>query len=762
MLSRLLHGSIRKKLAGLIFLSALPALALVGVLGLLGRNKVIDDSKLELLTFIRHAAEAQDHSTGATRLMLRNLSRVPAVQQLDATTCNRIFANVIRINQQHYAALHLVDLHGDVIASSNPDNRANYADSKHFKEALLFKRFVVGEFQLGVSLNAPVIPFGHPVIGDDGHVRGVLLTSIHLDDYILTYKDLPFPDGSFFGVCDHKGIRIFRSPTGRETPFGARIVPEAFAAAKSVNVDGLAQYTSNDGVERVVAIRQLFTEPGTLPYMYMFVGVPKTKIDKKAWEGLQRDLAILLLIVALTAGSGWYLGGRKIGRGLEDLAEAAQSIGEGELSTRVKPESGVTEIETLARSFNAMAQALERDRDERGRTEAELRDAREQAEAANSAKSLFLANMSHELRTPLNGLLGMLQLIKGGGGPGEVDSYVELALRSGRRLTDLLSDLLDLSRIESGRVRTERKVFALSGVFAALAETFSPMQHSKRVPLVIVPAADLPHLLVGDEVHLRQVLFNLVGNAMKFTEKGEVRLEVSRQTPLSSGAPRLLFVISDTGIGIPDDTFADIFKPFTQVSENYTRSHQGAGLGLAIVKSLVATMDGTLAYDSALGQGTTVYLSLPFDLMDAAPEAGRSNPVAADRPPGSLRILLVEDDEVSRMSARIQVEHMGHEVATAANGAEALDALRAGRFDCVLMDVQMDVLNGVEATRQIRGGSSGVLDAGIPIIAMTAYAMSGDREAFLAAGMDGYVSKPVIVEELAAAITQAAAARRQV
>jgi len=275
------------------------------------------------------------------------------------------------------------------------------------------------------------------------------------------------------------------------------------------------------------------------------------------------------------------------------------------------------------------------------------------------------------------------------------------------------------------------------------------------VPLVIFAAPGVPPVLEGDEAHLRQVLFNLVGNAMKFTEKGEVRLEASPLLPLPSGERRLLFTIRDTGIGIPDDKLDEVFKPFTQVSENYTRSYQGAGLGLAIVKNLVSAMGGTLALESVLGEGTTVYVCLPFGVREAAVDGGTRQEAPPREPGGPLRVLLVEDDEVSRMSARLQLERMGHAVSTAANGAQALDALRANRFDCVLMDVQMDVMDGVEATRQVRSGGSGVLDARIPIIAMTAYAMSGDRENFLAAGMDDYVSKPAAAEDIAAAISRA-------
>jgi CheY-like chemotaxis protein len=249
-------------------------------------------------------------------------------------------------------------------------------------------------------------------------------------------------------------------------------------------------------------------------------------------------------------------------------------------------------------------------------------------------------------------------------------------------------------------------------------------------------------VLLGDDVHVRQILFNLVGNAMKFTDKGEVRLEVFPLLPMPSGAIRLLFIVSDTGIGIPDDKLDHIVHPFAQVEESYTRAHQGAGLGLSIVRNLVLAMGGTLQFDSLMGQGTSVCLTLPFAVSASAPPA---TPPAEFSPEGApqagLRILLVEDDEVSRLCARRMLEHLGHEVTTTADGAQA-------------------VMDGVEATRHIRSGMSGVLDARVPVIAMTAYAMAGDRDKFLAVGMDGYVAKPVLATELAAAIGSAVAQRR--
>jgi PAS domain S-box-containing protein len=390
------------------------------------------------------------------------------------------------------------------------------------------------------------------------------------------------------------------------------------------------------------------------------------------------------------------------------------------------------------------------------RAEAALVVAKEAAEASNRAKSQFLANMSHEIRTPLNGVLGMLQLIRTSGVSAEVEGYVEMAVRAGLRLTGLLGDILDLARMEAGRLHIVREPFALTDLTNAVAETFSPMQHSDRLRFVLSAAPDMPARLVGDEIRVRQILFNLVGNAIKFTERGEVRLEISLLPPHPTGLARLLFIVSDTGLGIADSKLAEIINPFVQVAEDFTRAHQGAGLGLSITSRLVLAMGGTLTFESALGQGTSVYVVLPFGIPAPATalDEPKQEPVGATLP--ALRILLVEDEEISRLSARLALVKQGHLVATATNGAEALEALRASAYDCVLMDVQMDAMDGVQATTSIRSGNSGVLDAQIPIIAMTAYAMAGDRERFLDAGMDDYVSKPIQEEEFQKALQRVA------
>src|SRR4051812_35184477 len=734
----------------LVVIAVLPALVIQAVNEYALRTAREDEIRQRVIQITKQfGEEIQAIRAGASQLLVA-LGELDEVQKRDSKECGATFAK-LKVRFESYVRIGAADATGKVFCSSGPAIEASVAETEFFKRAMTGDGLSVGHYFIDPNTGEKMIHFAERFYGANGKVAGVVFAGLDLKWLAEHLKERGLTSSQSILIADRLGNIIARLPNG--DALVGKNMRKSHEEIMDGNTAGWEEAAGVDGVARIFGY-----VPGQLPPKDFFLSAGQSKVEAMEPIEAATKRGILLILLGLLAAMylAWIGGRRFIKRPIASLLEATTEWGKGHYDARVKVDDRSSEIGRLGMAFNDMADALAARHAAQQRAEEELRHLNAtlesrigrrtlELEEANRAKSQFLAKMSHEIRTPVNGVLGMLELVKQTKLDARQQRYLDTARRSAETLLGIINGILDISKIEAGKIELEQAPFDLRDLVEEVTETFADVAYGKGLELTCTIPAHLPTALVGDAGRLRQIMTNLVGNAIKFTEKGEVGLRVEA-VEANAASAFIAFDVTDTGIGIAADKQRHIFDAFAQADSSTTRRYGGTGLGLSIAKQLCEMMGGTIDLTSEPGRGSTFRFTPPF---------GRQSEAAQPVDTGLLlfqgmSVLIVEDNAVRRRNIKDQMSSWGVRVGEAENGAAALAELRTAaprdeRFELAIIDIDLPDVNGIDLVRSIKADPA---NAELRLVMLTARDHEIDQMGDVRAHVAGSLTKPVRQSDL--------------
>ena len=725
-------SSIRRILYLIVILAILPALGIIVYSGMDSRERAIGDISTKGADVLSSLAAQHQMLSETTRILLMTLAQLEAVRNVDGTQSTAILQNLLA-SHSVYSNILLADKDGTIVASARSlDGTESIADAPYLYDAARARGFAVGAIARDPATDLPGFPCAMPVVDAfTGRVRATLVAFLRPESNIADVSDMIPGADIFIHLRDKLGELAYVYPAPAD--------PEADDYEESAwseivardNSSGELTLMDRSGRDYVLSYERVTVQGADTPYLTIELSLARSAAYAEANVVLMRDLLFLALATMAALGIAYVMGGRVLVGPIQGLVEAARSLAGGNLATRSFLKDMPGEMGRLAATFDEMAAALES-------RNHELVSAKAAADAANKAKSEFLANMSHEIRTPMNAVIGMAYLALKTNLSAKQQTYVSKIYAAANTLLGIINDILDFSKIEAGQLDMDNTEFRLDDILDNIAALVSQKADEKGLEVLFGIDSNVPVSLIGDPLRLGQVLTNLLNNAAKFTEKGEIIVSCTLDAVMGEKV-RLRFMVKDTGIGMTQEQQAKLFTAFTQADGSITRRFGGTGLGLTITKRLLEMMGGSIQVLSEEGKGTTITFTATFGLPKNQ---------AGERPPGKgemARILVVDDNEPARRMMQNILRGMNFRADTADSSTEAFVKLwqedAEDPYRIVLMDWRMPVMDGIEATWRLRTELN--LTNVPPVFITTALGRSEVLQQAEKAGAVGVLYKPI-------------------